>query len=174
MTATLVLGGIRSGKSELAERLAQDQGGPVVYVATATIGDAEMQERVRVHKMRRPPQWWLEEEPLSLGGVLRSKALMNPPPTLLIDCMSLWVSNLLHAGDSVFARERDNFLSALVSYPGLVVIVSNEVGLGTIGMDPLTRRFADELGWLNQSLARRCDKVLLTVGGIAQTLKGEP
>lgn len=172
MTATLVLGGIRSGKSALAEQRVQQQGGPVVYVATATIEDSEMQERVRLHQLHRPSQWCLEEEPLALGSVLRRRALMNPTPNLLIDCMSLWMSNLLHSGEDVFARERESFLSALESYPGEVVIVSNEVGLGTIGMDPLTRRFTDELGWLNQSLARRCDKVLFTVAGIAQTLKG--
>lgn len=172
MTATLVLGGIRSGKSALAEQRIQEHGGPVVYVATATIDDLEMQERVRLHQLHRPSQWWLEEEPLALGSVLRSKALMNPAPSLLIDCMSLWVSNLLHAGDEVFTRERDGFLTALVRYPGHVVIVSNEVGLGIIGMDPLTRRFADELGWLNQALAKRCDEVMLSVAGIAQTLKG--
>ncbi len=172
MTATLVLGGIRSGKSALAEKLAQEKDGPVVYVATATIGDVEMQERVRLHRLQRPSQWWLEEEPLALGSVLRRKALMNPVPNLLIDCMSLWVSNLLHAGDDVFNRERDGFLTSLVRYPGEVVIVSNEVGLGIIGMDPLTRRFADELGWLNQALAKRCDKVVLSIAGIAQTLKG--
>ena len=171
---TLVLGGIRSGKSALAEKLVLEQDGPVVYVATATIGDAEMAERVRLHKLHRPAQWWLEEEPQALGGVLRRKALMNPVPTLLFDCMSLWVSNLLLAGDGVFTRERDSFLTSLVRYPGKVIIVSNEVGLGTIGMDPLTRRFADELGWLNQALAKCCDRVVLSVAGIPQTLKGEP
>ena len=87
--------------------------------------------------------------------------------------MSLWVSNLLHAGDALFVREKENFLTALAGYPGSVVIVSNEVGLGTIGMDPLTRRFADELGWLNQALAKKCDRVVLSVAGLAQTLKGE-
>ena len=172
MTATLVLGGIRSGKSSLAEQLILEQSGPVIYVATATIEDAEMRERVRLHKMHRPAQWWLEEEPLALGSILRRKALLNPAPSLLIDCMSLWVSNLLHAGDDVFTRERDSFLTALVRYPGKVVIVSNEVGWGTIGMDPLTRRFADELGWLNQALAKRCDTVMLSIAGIPLTLKG--
>ena len=84
------------------------------------------------------------------------------------------MSSLRHADVAVFARERDHFLSALVDYPAPVVVVSNEVGLGIIGMDPLTRRFADELGWLNQALAKRCDRVVLSVAGIAQTLKGEP
>ncbi|MCG8438224.1 MAG: bifunctional adenosylcobinamide kinase/adenosylcobinamide-phosphate guanylyltransferase [Pseudomonadales bacterium] len=172
MRRSLILGGIRSGKSSLAERLVTEQADPVVYVATATAGDGEMRDRIRRHQLRRPPQWGLVEEPLALGALLNRQATLTPPPCVLIDCMSLWVSNLLHAGDTVFVRERDSFLAALSRYPGRVVVVSNEVGLGIIGMDPLTRRFADELGWLNQSLARKCDRVLLSVAGIAQTLKG--
>ena len=112
------------------------------------------------------------EEPVELGSLLNRQATLSPPPCVLIDCMSLWVSNLLHAGDALFVREKESFLTALSGYPGSVVIVSNEVGLGIIGMDPLTRRFADELGWLNQALAKRCDRVVMSVAGIAQTLKG--
>ena len=82
------------------------------------------------------------------------------------------MSNLLHAGDALFVREKWKVSDGLAGYPGSVVIVSNEVGLGTIGMDPLTRRFADELGWLNQALAKRCDRVVMSVAGIALTLKG--
>lgn len=172
MKKSLVLGGIRSGKSSLAERLVSEQADPVVYVATATAGDGEMSERIRRHQRRRPASWGLVEEPVELGNLLNRQATLSPPPCVLIDCMSLWVSNLLHAGDTVFVREKENFLAALAAYPGSVVIVSNEVGLGIIGMDPLTRRFADELGWLNQALAKHCDRVMLSVAGIAQTLKG--
>ena len=173
MPHSLILGGIRSGKSSLAEKRVTDQNDPVVYVATATAGDGEMSDRIRRHRMRRPASWGLVEEPLHLGALLNRQTTLSPAPCVLIDCMSLWVSNLLHAGDAAFVRERDSLLGALGQYPGNVVIVSNEVGLGTIGMDPLTRRFADELGWLNQSLAKKCDTVLLSVAGIAQTLKGE-
>jgi len=172
MKKSLLLGGVRSGKSSLAETLVADQADPVVYVATATAGDEEMSDRIRRHQRRRPSRWGLVEEPVGLGRLLTRQATLSPPPCVLIDCMSLWVSNLLHAGDTVFVRERDHFFAALERYPGNVVIVSNEVGLGIIGMDPLTRRFADELGWLNQSLARRCDHVLMTIAGITQTLKG--
>ncbi|MZR64475.1 bifunctional adenosylcobinamide kinase/adenosylcobinamide-phosphate guanylyltransferase [Alcanivorax sp. DP30] len=172
MKKSLLLGGVRSGKSSLAETLVAGQADPVVYVATATAGDEEMSDRIRRHQRRRPSRWGLVEEPVGLGRLLTRQATLSPPPCVLIDCMSLWVSNLLHAGDTVFVRERDHFLAALERYPGNVVIVSNEVGLGIIGMDPLTRRFADELGWLNQSLARRCDNVLMTIAGITQTLKG--
>ena len=132
-----------------------------------------MSERIRRHQRRRPASWGLVEEPVELGSLLNRQATLSPPPCVLIDCMSLWVSNLLHAGDALFVREKENFLTALAGYPGSVVIVSNEVGLGTIGMDPLTRRFADELGWLNQALAKKCDRVVLSVAALAQTMKGE-
>lgn len=168
---TLVLGGIRSGKSALAEQLAVQTGEPVLYLATATAGDEEMARRIALHRQRRPQDWGLLEEPLGLGQVLGRQAVEGQGQCLLVDCMSLWLSNLLHAGDEVFEREREAFLEALAIYSGSVVIVSNEVGLGTIGMDPLTRKFADQLGWLNQALAERCDRVVLTVAGQALTLK---
>lgn len=168
---TLVLGGIRSGKSALAEQLAVQTGEPVLYLATATAGDEEMARRIALHRQRRPQDWGLLEEPLGLGQVLGRQAAEGQGQCLLVDCMSLWLSNLLHAGDEVFEREREAFLEALAIYSGSVVIVSNEVGLGTIGMDPLTRKFADQLGWLNQALAERCDRVVLTVAGQALTLK---
>ncbi|MCE7523360.1 bifunctional adenosylcobinamide kinase/adenosylcobinamide-phosphate guanylyltransferase [Alloalcanivorax xenomutans] len=169
MTHTLILGGIRSGKSAEAERAAASSGRPVTYVATATAGDGEMRDRIERHRHRRPDHWGLVEEPLALGRVLREQAPASP--CLLIDCMSLWLSNLLHAGEECHQKERDDFLETLVEYPGPVVIVSNEVGLGIIGMDPLTRRFGDELGWLNQALAQRCQNVRLVVAGLSLDLK---
>jgi len=167
---TLVLGGIRSGKSALAEAQAAALGGAVVYVATATPGDDEMQARIATHQLRRPSEWSLHEEPLSLSDVLYTHE--KSAPCLLIDCMSLWLSNLLHEGEDLMSREINDFLAALADYPGPVVIVSNEVGLGLVGMDAMTRRFCDQLGWLNQSLAARCDTVALSVAGLPQVLKG--
>lgn len=176
MSHCLVLGGIRSGKSELAEaRLAAafaDDAARTVYVATATPGDAEMAARIRHHQARRPGHWELVEAPLRLAAVLEASAATGD--SLLIDCMSLWMSNLLHAGEGVLDQERAAFLARLASYDGVVVVVSNEVGLGTIGMDPLTRHFCDELGRLNQALARHCDEVWLSVAGLALCLKGGP
>ncbi|SFR80448.1 adenosylcobinamide kinase /adenosylcobinamide-phosphate guanylyltransferase [Marinobacter daqiaonensis] len=168
---TLVLGGIRSGKSALAERLAADAGPRVVYLATATAGDGEMAKRIARHREQRPREWGLVEEPLDLAGAIGAQGGQSPAPCLLVDCMSLWLSNLLHEGEAVFASHRKAFLESLLEYPGPMVIVSNEVGLGTIGMDPLTRRFCDELGWLNQTLARQCDRVLMSVAGLPLTLK---
>ncbi|TNE76331.1 MAG: bifunctional adenosylcobinamide kinase/adenosylcobinamide-phosphate guanylyltransferase [Gammaproteobacteria bacterium] len=169
---TLVLGGIRSGKTGLAERLARVAGVDVVYVATATAGDQEMAERIQRHKQGRPKAWGLAEEPVHLGHVITQMGRQNYPPMLLVDCMSLWLSNLLLAGDDIFRAERQSFLRALENYPGQVVIVSNEVGLGTIGMDALTRRFCDELGWLNQDLAQRCGRVVMSIAGLPMALKG--
>lgn len=170
---TLVLGGIRSGKSARAEALAgalAGAGTPVTYVATATAGDEEMAIRIRQHRERRPDSWGLIEAPLRLAEVLAEQS-RHHPPVLLVDCMSLWLSNLMHSGETVFARERAAFLAELEDYPGPVVIVSNEVGLGTIAMDPLTRRFCDQLGWLNQDLATHCSSVVMTVAGLSLTLK---
>lgn len=168
----LVLGGIRSGKTALAESMVGGSGLPVVYVATATAGDEEMEARIKRHQDSRPAGWGLSEAPVELAAALTRHANAPEPPQLLIDCMSLWLSNLLYAGEDVFARERASFLDAVKTYPGSLVIVSNEVGLGTIGMDPLTRRFCDELGWLNQALAQTCDRVVMSVAGLPLVLKG--
>jgi adenosylcobinamide kinase/adenosylcobinamide-phosphate guanylyltransferase len=167
-----VLGGIRSGKTALAESLVNQSQLPVVYVATATAGDEEMAVRIKRHQDSRPRSWGLREAPVELAAELDRLAQGPRPPQLLIDCMSLWVSNLLFAGDDVFSRERAAFLKALRAYPGPVFVVSNEVGLGTIGMDRLTRRFCDEIGWLNQALAQTCDQVVMSVAGLPLTIKG--
>lgn len=170
----LVLGGIRSGKTALAERLAASVGEEVIYLATASVTDEEMADRIRRHQASRPRHWGLEETPLALGQSLRHHGESTPPPCLLVDCMSLWLSNLLFAGDAVFERERAAFLEALEGYPGSIIIVSNEVGLGTVAMEALTRRFCDQLGWLNQALARRCNRVTMSVAGLPLVLKDSP
>lgn len=167
----LVLGGIRSGKTALAETLAAEHSEAVTYVATAQAGDEEMAARIMRHQCQRLTHWGLVEEPLALAGVLASPE-RHDQECLLIDCMSLWVSNLLHAGDATLERETAAFLEAIPNYPGSLIIVSNEVGLGTIAMDRLTRRFCDQLGWLNQALALRCQRVTLSVAGLPVLLKG--
>lgn len=169
---TLILGGIRSGKTGMAEAQALAQSRPVVYVATATAGDDEMADRISRHQAIRPSAWGLVEEPLNLGQVLRKHAQQAAAPCLLIDCMSLWLSNLLHAGDKQLQAHKKAFLEQIEHYPGPLIIVSNETGLGTIGMDPLTRKFCDELGWLNQALAQRCQRVMLVLAGLPLVLKG--
>lgn len=171
MTHSLILGGIRSGKSAHAEAAATHSGRAITYVATATAGDGEMAQRIREHQARRPEHWGLVEESLALGRVLRAHT--DKAPCLLIDCMSLWLSNLLEAGERTAESEISDFRQALADYPGPVVIVSNEVGLSTVAMDALTRRFTDRLGWLNQELASQCHQVLLVAAGLPLTLKDE-
>ena len=164
----------RSGKSALAERRAEASGLEVIYVATAQVGDAEMAERVRLHKQNRPENWGLVEEPLYLAAALRAHSRANR--LLLVDCLTLWLSKLL--GDdpviteSLFADERKSLLETLPLLPGSVILVSNETGLGIVPMGRLTRRFVDEAGWLHQGLAELSDRVLLTVAGLPIVLKG--
>lgn len=175
MMNTLILGGVRSGKSVMAEQLASAHPGQVVYVATAEHwpDDDSMSSRIKRHQQRRPDHWALCEAPIALGQAVETYCLQSPAPLLLVDCMSLWLTNLLlHPDSTRLEHEQAAFLNAIAAYPGDMIIVSNEVGLGTIGMDALTRQFADTLGALNQSLAQCCDQVQLSVAGLALRLKG--
>jgi len=167
----LVLGGMRSGKSAYAERRAFESGLKVVYVATAQARDAEMQARIECHRARRPRNWGLIEEPVALAAVLRAQATARH--CLLVDCMTLWLSNLLELHDPTrFDRERTALLDCLPQLPGAVLLVSNEVGMGIVPMGELSRRFCDEAGRLNQALADRCDRVVLTVAGRPLVVSG--
>ncbi len=167
----LILGGVRSGKSRLAEQRALASGLAVTYVATATAGDAEMQARIAEHRRRRPSSWALIEEPLALARVLREQAA--PDRCLLVDCLTLWLTNLLGVSDeNVFVKEHDALIDLLPQLPGHIILVSNETGLGVVPLGALSRRFCDEAGWLHQDIARLSDRVLLTVAGLPQLLKG--
>ncbi|WP_313519883.1 bifunctional adenosylcobinamide kinase/adenosylcobinamide-phosphate guanylyltransferase [Pseudomonas sp.] len=169
----LILGGARSGKSRLAERLAAESGLEVVYVATSEALDGEMSSRIRAHRDRRPAQWGLVEEPLRLARVLREQA--GDGRCLLVDCLTLWLTNLLMLDDPqrLFA-ERDALLDVLAELPGRIIFVSNETGLGVVPMGELSRRYVDEAGWLHQALAERCERVVFTVAGLPMILKGAP
>jgi adenosylcobinamide kinase / adenosylcobinamide-phosphate guanylyltransferase len=170
---TLILGGARSGKSALAERLAMESGRDVVYIATAQALDGEMAERIAHHRSRRPAAWQSIEEPLALSSVLREQA--HADRFLLVDCLTLWLSNLLGIDHGAhFNVEHDAFLENVSSLPGDIVFVSNEVGLGITPLGELTRRFVDEAGRLHQSLAQRCDRVVFVAAGLPLTLKGTP
>ncbi|NCA89356.1 MAG: cobyric acid synthase [Gammaproteobacteria bacterium] len=171
----LVLGGVRSGKSQVAERLARESGLPVTYLATATAtaGDEEMQARIARHRARRPADWGLVEEPLHLAAALQAHAA--PGRCLLVDCLTLWLTNLLLAADGeALDRERAALLGLLPTLPGRLILVSNETGLGGVAMGELGRRFGDAAGQLHQDLAPLCDQVILTVAGLPLHLKGEP
>lgn len=168
---TLILGGARSGKSALAERLAGDSGHDVVYIATAQAHDDEMHERIAHHRARRPAHWRSEEEPLALADALRRHA--REDRCLLVDCLTLWLSNLLIDPEPArFERERDALLDLLPALPGELLLVSNEVGLGIVPMGALSRRFVDEAGRLHQSLAVHCERVLFVTAGLPIALKG--
>lgn len=169
----LILGGARSGKSRLAERLARDSGLAVTYVATSQALDGEMGERIAQHRARRPTDWSLVEEPLALAGVLRQQA--DAGRCLLVDCLTLWLTNLLMLDDPLrLADERDALLACLAELPGRVLLVSNETGLGIVPLGELSRRYVDEAGWLHQALGERCERVVFTVAGLPLILKGEP
>lgn len=169
----LILGGARSGKSRLAERLARDSGLPVTYFATAQIGDGEMGERIRLHRERRPAEWGLVEEPLKLAQALREHAAPNR--CLLVDCLTLWVTNLLLADEGAYLQHEINeLLATLPALPGRIILVSNETGLGVVPLGELTRRYVDEAGWLHQAVAELSERVVFTVAGLPMTLKGEP
>ena len=167
----LILGGARSGKSRLAEKLAAESGCAVTYIATSQPLDGEMNERVRHHRERRPGHWALIEEPLGLARVLRDNA--REDACLLVDCLTLWLTNLLMLEDPQrLNAERDALLQCLADLPGEIVFVSNETGMGVVPLGELTRRYVDEAGWLHQALAERCQRVVLTVAGLPLTLKG--
>jgi len=171
MTLQLILGGARSGKSRLAERLAVESGLDVIYIATSQPLDGEMNQRVISHRQRRPEHWGLIEEPVELARVLRENA--QPGRCLLVDCLTLWLTNLLMLEDPQrLNQERDALLGCLAALPGQIIFVSNETGMGVVPLGELTRRYVDEAGWLHQALAERCQRVVLTVAGLPMTLKG--
>lgn len=167
----LILGGARSGKSRLAEKLATDSGLSVTYIATSQPLDGEMTARVAHHRERRPSEWGLIEEPVELARVLKENA--TPNHCLLVDCLTLWLTNLLMLEDpDRLKEEREALLQTLATLPGEIIFVSNETGLGVVPLGELTRRYVDEAGWLHQALAERCQRVVLTVAGLPLTLKG--
>ncbi len=169
----LILGGARSGKSRLAEQLAADSGLAVTYIATSQALDGEMNERIAHHRERRPAGWALVEEPLALAHVLREQAATER--CLLVDCLTLWLTNLLMLDDDAHLQaERDALLACLGELPGRIILVSNETGLGVVPMGELTRRYVDLAGWLHQDIAARSQRVVFTVAGLTMLLKGEP
>lgn len=166
----LILGGVRSGKSRLAEERALASGLAVTLIATASAGDEEMRRRILHHQSRRPPDWTLVEEPLALAAALRAHAA--PERCLLVDCLTLWLTNLLCGDDPQrLEAERDALLAALPELPGHIILVGNETSMGIMPLGELTRRFCDEAGRLHQELARHCDRVVLTVAGLPHILK---
>lgn len=188
----LILGGARSGKSALAEHralAAEAEGFEVLYLATAqplaSAADPEMADRIRRHQQRRPAHWGLIEEPVQLAATLAAQAA--PQRLILVDCLTLWLSNLLFtgaAGQQAEAGEAidcpllsgavSELCATLPTLPGRILLVSNEVGWGVVPANPLARLFADEQGRLNQRVAAVCDKVTLVAAGLPLELKPAP
>ena len=165
----LVLGGARSGKSAFAERLVETSGREAVYVATAEVRDGEMTQRVAAHRSRRGEAWRLVEEPLGLRDVLLEEA--REGRAVLVDCLTLWLTNLMIAGREVDA-EGERLVETLRTLPAeaSVVLVSNEVGLGIVPDNAMARAFRDHAGRLHQSIAAMADRSWFVVAGLPQPL----
>lgn len=173
---SLVLGGARSGKSSHAEKLvsgtlfgASPQ--PAVYIATGEAGDVEMATRIMAHRARRGGAWTTIEEPLKLATALETAAAHGQP--VLVDCLTLWLSNLMHAGADV-DEATDEALRALDGYGTPVVFVSNELGLGLVPETPLGRSFRDAMGRMNMRVAERADRVIFMAAGLPLLMKDRP
>jgi adenosylcobinamide kinase/adenosylcobinamide-phosphate guanylyltransferase len=169
---TLILGGVRSGKSRLAEACARASGLAVTYIATARPLDEEMRQRIAAHRAMRPASWPTVEEPLALAQALGAHA--HPGALLLVECLTLWLTNLLLAGEARACAERAALLEMLSQLPCEYVLVGNETGLGVVPEAELARRYCDVAGEMHQALAQICDRVVLTVAGLPHFLKGEP
>jgi len=182
MTRTLVFGGARSGKSAYAEKLAAASGKEAVYIATGAAGDTEMAARIAQHRAQRPSHWHTVEEPLALAAALMT--WRAPQRIVLVDCLTLWLSNLMffdstHYPDvgaielpARFHEERAALLAELATERGDVVLVSNEVGMGIVPWGAVSRSYADEAGRLNQAVAAACDRVAFVAAGLPLILKG--
>ncbi|MCZ4280734.1 bifunctional adenosylcobinamide kinase/adenosylcobinamide-phosphate guanylyltransferase [Kiloniella laminariae] len=165
---SLVLGGARSGKSSFAEQLVEAQPGDCLYVATAQPWDAEMGERIGEHRLRRGERWQTFEEPLEL--VARLRGICRPDAVVLVDCLTLWVTNLMMAGRDPDV-EGAQLVAALPELAGPVVLVSNEVGLGIVPMDKMSRDFRDYAGRLHQGIAAVVPSVTFMVSGLPMQVK---
>jgi adenosylcobinamide kinase / adenosylcobinamide-phosphate guanylyltransferase len=167
---TLLLGGVRSGKSRYAAELARELALPVTLIATGAALDEEMEKRIEAHRGSRPADWMVVEEPTRLAAALSRAA--SPHRIIIVDCLTLWLTNLLCSNDAhALHRESNSLLETLPTLPGHCVMVANEVGLGIIPVNDLARRFTDEAGALHQALAARCERVILMVAGLPVTVK---
>lgn len=176
MSKTLVLGGMSSGKSEFAERHVVTADSPVCYIATAQVSlegeqpDASWLARIEQHKRRRPKHWVCVEEPIYLANAIHQ----YQTHCLLIDCLGVWLANLLLTNDETMLRqELDAFTEAVQHVTSRIYMVSTESGLGVIPMDAMSRRYCDELGKIHQRLAAVCDRVVLVVAGLPNYIKGD-
>ena len=168
----LILGGARSGKSRLAEQNATQLDRSVTYIATAQAYDDEMKDRIQHHKQQRPSEWALVEESIYLADALQKND--QPNHVILVDCLTLWISNLLMSEDALLQiQECKKLFDVIKQLQSDLILVSNETGLGVVPMGQLTRKFVDESGRLHQQLGQIADSVIFCVAGFPMTLKGE-
>jgi adenosylcobinamide kinase/adenosylcobinamide-phosphate guanylyltransferase len=167
----LVLGGARSGKSRFAQIQAETSGLSPIFIATAQAYDSEMEDRIARHAEARDARWRLIEAPFDLAGALAEHA--DPGCILLIDCMTLWLSNVMLRDDNVEAAS-GSLIAAVANLRGPAIFVSNEVGSSIVPDTALGRRFRDAQGRLNQALAQSCDAVVLVTAGLPMRLKPAP
>ncbi|HEY6530469.1 MAG TPA: bifunctional adenosylcobinamide kinase/adenosylcobinamide-phosphate guanylyltransferase [Cellvibrionaceae bacterium] len=171
MHKCLYLGGARSGKSRLAQ-IRAEAAPNVVFIATAQGLDAEMTQRIEHHRSLRPRHWQVIEEPIHLANALYECDQNSSQPLILVDCLTLWLSNLLCSEDDErYLLERTKLLTVVTKLRSPLVLVSNEVGLGLIAPTALGRRFVDEAGRLHQDLANICDEVIWVAAGLPMWLK---
>lgn len=166
---TFVLGGARSGKSRYAEQLAHSSGLERHYLATSQIFDEEMRERIALHREQRGPDWVTHEEPLLLVEKLAS--IQSAQRVVLVDCLTLWLTNLMMAEMDIAAESR-RFVDQLASGEGHLIFVSNEVGLGIVPENRMARQFRDHAGRLHQMLAEQADEVFFVAAGLPLRMKG--
>lgn len=164
----LYIGGARSGKSRLAQSRAESTANELIYIATGQAGDEEMAARIARHRADRGQLWQTVEAPRNLAAVLTDHDA--PSRVLLVDCLTLWLSNLLLAGADAPAATRE-LLRVLAEVKGIVLLVTNEVGMGIVPENELARSFRDEAGRLHQQVAAVADEVLLVAAGLALSLK---
>lgn len=168
----LILGGARSGKSRLAEQTAIQSAKAVIYIATAQAYDDEMRLRITHHQSQRPNEWKVIEEPLFLAACLQKNDAAGQ--VILVDCLTLWMSNLLmHPDPDMQIKQYQKLLALLPQLQSEIILVSNETGLGVIPIGEITRKFVDESGRLHQQLGQIVDKVVFCVAGFPMILKGE-
>ena len=171
----LILGGARSGKSAYAEKLALASGLPGTYIATAQGYDNEFGQRVEHHKNRRPAHWQTIEQSFNLGQTLKKHA--GADQCVIVDCLTLWLAQCIcpdcERPESLnWPDERNALLQELANLPGMILLVSNEVGMGIVPLGEINRQFQDEQGRLNQAIAQIADKVSFIAAGLPLTLKG--
>ncbi|MFA7553825.1 MAG: bifunctional adenosylcobinamide kinase/adenosylcobinamide-phosphate guanylyltransferase [Spongiibacteraceae bacterium] len=179
----LIIGGARSGKSAIAEQLAINSNKTVIYIATANraYNDSEMTSRIAHHQQRRPSHWQTVETPLQLAEQLQLYAAADR--CILVDCLTLWLSNCLFSvisadedsiDQTLWIKQRKALMDTLPTLAGDIIMVGNEVGSGIVPMGAINRLFVDESGFLHQSIAAHCDRVIFTAAGLPLVMKGEP